>query len=168
MVRSHLDTLVRIACELAGAKGATLFLVDGSILRPYIIYNLPKEYIEGIGTVRVGTQCCGRAVEQKRPWIVSDMLSDPLFSDGRKGAVESPIRAGFSVPVLDGGTAIASLGCHFERPHTPSELDLERNQVFANLIAITLRGTEISSSVTPVFLPLECAPLEAAGSAASD
>jgi GAF domain-containing protein len=164
MIGNHLLTLVRIACELADAKGATLFLVDGPVLRPYIIYNLPKEYIEGIGTVRVGTQCCGRAVENKSPWIVADMLNDPLFADGREGAVHSPVRAAFSVPVIDGNDVVASLACHFEGPHTPSQLDIERNQVFANLIAITLRGTDLSSPSAPVFVPL----FESTLSAASD
>jgi GAF domain-containing protein len=157
-------TMVRLACELAEAKGATLFLVDGAVLRPGIIYNLPQEYIEGIGTVRVGSQCCGRAVESKKPWIVTDMLSDPLFAEGRNGAVSSPIRAAFSVPVLDGDTAIASLACHFDVPHTPSQLDIERNQVFAKLIAITLHSTPPASvATTPVFVPrFEAGPSAAA------
>lgn len=158
MTEASLLTMVRIACELAGAKGATLYVVDGPVLRPYLIYNLPKEYIDGIGMVRIGTQCCGRAVEAKKPWIVVEMLNDPLFAEGREGAVASPIRAAFSVPVLDGDTAIASLACHFDTPHTPSHLDIERNQVFARLIAITLHGAELSSHPTPVF--------EADGSAA--
>jgi len=29
------------------------------------------------------------------------MLSDPLFESPREAAVKSPIRAGFSVPVID-------------------------------------------------------------------
>lgn len=132
--------MLGVACEMANAQGATLFIVDGSILRPYLIYNLPAEYIHGIGEVKVGTQCCGRAVEHRKPWIVSDMLSDPLFADGRAGAVASPIRAGFSVPVLDGARAIASLACHFTQPHTPTDLDIQRNEVFANLFAISLRA----------------------------
>jgi GAF domain-containing protein len=164
MVGAYLSKLVRIACELADAKGATLYLVDGPALRPYIIYNLPKEYIDGIGVVRVGEQCCGRAVEKKRPWIVADMLIDPLFVEGRQGAVDSPIRAGFSVPVLDRNEVIASLACHFEVPHTPSQLDIERNQVFANLIAITLRGIDLSTVMAPVFVP----SFESTLSAASD
>lgn len=145
--------MVRIACELADAKGATLFLVDGDILRPCVIYSLPKEYIDGIGTVHVGSQCCGRAVEHKKPWIVTDMLNDPLFAEGRKGAADSPIRAAFSVPVLDGDRAIASLACHFDVPHTPSALDIERNEVFARLIAISLHGAELSSLEAPIFVP---------------
>ena len=36
--------MVRLACELAGAQGATLFVAAGPVLRPFIIYNLPKEY----------------------------------------------------------------------------------------------------------------------------
>lgn len=140
MTDEYLGKMLGVACEMAGAQGATLYVVDGPILRPYIICNLPAEYIKGIGTVRVGTQCCGRAVEHKKPWVVTDMLTDPLFIDGRAGAVASPIRAGFSVPVMDGDEAIASLACHFTDPHTPTDLDLERNQVFANLFAISLRG----------------------------
>lgn len=149
---SFLMTMVRLACELADAQGASLFWVDGEVLRPYIIYNLPKPYIVGIGTVRVGSQCCGRAVEQKRPWIVADMLQDPLFAEGRDGAMATPIRAAFSVPVLDGDKAIASLACHFTAPHQPSALDIERNQVFANLIAISVKGSPANlTGVDPMF-----------------
>ncbi|HEV2577202.1 MAG TPA: GAF domain-containing protein [Acidobacteriaceae bacterium] len=131
--------MLGVACEMAGAQGATLFVVDGSVLRPFLIYNLPSEYIEGCGDVKIGTQCCGRAVEHHRPWIVTDMLTDPLFSDGRAGALASPIRAAFSVPVMDGDTVMASLAVHFTRPHEPSKLDIERNEVFAKLFAISLR-----------------------------
>ncbi len=143
--------MVRLACELANARGATLFLVDGEVLRPFVVYNLPKEYITGIGNVQVGTQCCGRAVAQKKPWIVSDMLTDPLFADGLQGAMESPIRAGFSVPVLDGGKAIGSLACHFDAPHSPSPVDIERNSVFAKLIGIALRGRNEIPVPEPLF-----------------
>ena len=151
VTNAYLGTMVRLACELAEAHGSTLFVVDGPVLRPYIVYNLPKEYIVGIGTVRVGSQCCGRAVEHKKPWIVTDMLTDPLFAEGREGAMASPIRAGFSVPVMDGDNAIAALACHYVKPHTPSNLDVERNEVFAKLIAISLRGHQPISVAEPFF-----------------
>lgn len=142
MSDKYLTSLVRIACEIADASAGSLFLVDGDVLRPFIIYNLPPAYVAGIGTVRVGSQCCGRAVAHKKPWIVTDMLTDPLFAEGREGAESSPIRAAFSVPVLQDGRAIASLACHFSKPHTPTTVEVERNQVFARLIAITLQGRE--------------------------
>ena len=66
--------MLGIACDLANAGGASLYVVDGPVLRPYVIHNLPMEYIRGIGAEHVGTQCCGRSVEHQKPWIVSDML----------------------------------------------------------------------------------------------
>ena len=136
----YLEKMVALACEIANADAGSLFLVDGDVLRPYITHNLPQEYIAGIGEVRIGTQCCGRAVAAKKPWVVSDMLLDPLFADGLNGTADSLIRAGFSVPVFDGDEVIASLACHFTAPHTPSALDIERNEHFARLIGITLKG----------------------------
>lgn len=152
-LETYLEKMVALACDIAGAHGATLFLADGEVLRPYIIYNIPEAYVAGIGEVRVGTQCCGRAVESKKPWIVTDMLQDPLFADGREGAANSLIRAAFSVPVFesDGGKVLASLACHFTAPHTPSALDIERNQHFAKLIAITLRSRGFVTSSRPIF-----------------
>lgn len=161
MTDAYLAKMLGVACEMANAQGATLYVVDGPILKPYIIYNLPLQYIRGIGTVRVGAQCCGRAVENKRPWIVTDMLTDPLFADGRNGAVDSPIRAGFSVPVMDGDMAIASLACHFSSAHTPTDLDIERNEVFARLFAISLRTRLPLDLGHPIYAHSEDATHEA-------
>jgi hypothetical protein len=66
MTQEYFARMVKLACELADAHGATLYVVDGPVLRPYVIYNLPKEYIDGVGNVRIGSQCCGRAVAQKK------------------------------------------------------------------------------------------------------
>jgi len=150
---TYLEKMVGQACEIAGAHGATLFLTDGDVLRPYIIYNIPEAYIAGIGEVRVGSQCCGRAVAAKKPWIVTDMLTDPLFADGREGAEKSLIRAAFWVPVFetDGGKVLGSLACHYTAPHTPGALDIERNQHFARLIAITLKSRGFVTSSQPIF-----------------
>ena len=138
MDRGFIVNLVRLAGEGARASGSTLFLVRGEFLYPYAVYNLPDEYIRGIGAVRVGTQCCGRAVSHKQPWVVADMLTDPLFADGRAGAEASPIRAGFSVPVFDGDRVIGALACHYENTYTPTPWDIERNESFAKLIGIAL------------------------------
>ena len=150
MTDEYLETMVRLACDIADAEAASLFIVDGELLRPYIIYNLPAKYVEGIGEVRVGTQCCGRAVANRKPWIVSDMLRDPLFAAGRDGAANSFIRAAFSVPVFARATVIASLACHFTEPHTPTALDIERNEHFAKLIAITIKDRELLPRITPL------------------
>ncbi|HEV2464972.1 MAG TPA: GAF domain-containing protein [Acidobacteriaceae bacterium] len=152
MTDEYLAKMLAVACDMVEADGATLFVVDGEVLRPYLVYRLPVDYIRGIGTVRIGTQCCGRAVEHKRPWIVEDMLSDPLFEEGRAGALASPIRAAFSVPVMDGEKVIASLACHFNHAYSPSQVDIERNEAFAKLFAISLRARHPSTFAQPYLL----------------
>lgn len=149
---SHVAKLVRLACEIADAHAGSLFLKDDDVLRPYVLYNLSKEYVDGIGLVRVGTQCCGRAVEAKKPWVVADMLQDPLFTDGRKGASNSLIRAGFSVPVFQDDEVVGSLACHYTAPYRPTPADIDRNEHFARLIAITLKGHQPSRSYVPIFV----------------
>ena len=162
----HVVKLVRLACEIADAQGASLFLVNGDVLQPYVIYNLPEDSVAGIGEVRVGSQCCGRAVEARKPWVVTDMLQDPLFAEGREGASNSPIRAAFSVPVFQGDEVIASLACHYIAPHIPSAVDIDRNEHFARLIAITLKGRGITVPPAPIFAsPTEGLPAAAMQSA---
>lgn len=148
---AHVVKLLGLACEIAGAHGASLFLVNGPVLRPYVIYNLSREYVAGIGEVRVGSQCCGRAVESKKPWVVADMLQDPLFAEGRDGASNSLIRAAFSVPVFQDDKVIASLACHYTAAHVPSAVDIDRNEHFARLIAITLKGRGTAPPQAPIF-----------------
>ena len=159
MDQEFIANLVRLAAEGARATGSTLFLVRGEFLYPYAVHKLPDEYIKGIGAVRVGTQCCGRAVAHKRPWVVSDMLTDPLFADGRAGAETSPIRAGFSVPVFDGDRVIGSLACHYDTAYTPTPWDIERNESFAKLIGVALMELH---GIAPQEVPLDDAGIEQA------
>lgn len=157
MDRGFIANLVRLACEAARATGSTLFLVRGEFLYPYAVNNLPDEYIKGIGIVRVGTQCCGRAVAEKRPWVVVDMLTDPLFADGRAGAEASAIRAGFSVPVFAGDRVIGALACHYESPYTPTPWDIERNESFAKLIGVALMELR---GIAPQEVPIDDISIE--------
>jgi len=72
----------------------------------------------------------------RQPWIVSDMLNDPLFASAKKAAEVSPIRAAFSVPVIDGNNhCLGSLACHYYEPHTPAPEQILKNQLWASMIA---------------------------------
>lgn len=140
-VTPFVERLVRLAGEGAHSAACSLYLLDTSkkSLHPSVVIGLPEAYVKAWGAVAVGTQCCGRAVAHAKPWIVSDMLSDPLFADARKAAETTPIRAAFSVPVIAAdGEVLGSLACHYKKPYTASENDIERNQIFAQLIAYAL------------------------------
>jgi GAF domain-containing protein len=138
--------LVKMAAATSGTDMGSLFLLQSDkVLHPYILLNLPKTYLEGCSTVPVGTQCCGRAVLHKIPWIVEDMWSDPLFIDCRAAAKNSGIRAGFSIPVInDFGECLGSLAAHFREVHRPGQETLETMQMMGNLLAYALtKSTQV-------------------------
>lgn len=143
--------LVEAASASVGSDTGSLYLLDHTrgVLKPYILHNLPDSYVAGCTEVPLGTQCCGRAALHKVPWIVEDMWTDPLFVDCREAAMKSGMRAGFSVPVLDvNGRCHGSLASHFQTRYTPSHYDLERQSVFAKLIAFALVRCESQAALS--------------------
>ncbi len=163
-LHTTLTNLVKAAAQAAGSDCGSLYLLNKGlgVLEPYILVNVPEDYLAGCKVVPVGTQCCGRAALHKMPWVVEDMWTDPLFSDCREAAQKSGMRSGFSVPVLAAsGECIGTLGCQFREQHCPTTFDIERNRLFAQLIAFAiarekeLAGKKASASVStlPVVLP---------------
>jgi GAF domain-containing protein len=140
-LKGALAELVQLAAQSANARFGSFYVVDASenVLRPLVTYGLPQEYVEACGMVRIGEQCCGRAVQHRKPWVVSDMLSDPLFESAREAAMKSPIRAGFSVPVIDeNGTCLGSLASHYDDVHVAAPEEIIHNQTWAEMIAHTI------------------------------
>lgn len=141
--------LVRLAVEAGNSSSGSLYLLDPrrKVLKPAVLIGLPEDYVALCGNVRVGDQCCGRAVQAKKPWVVKDMLKDPLFATARKAAKSTGIRSAFSVPVFDAnGDCIGSLACHYRTPHTPTNYELERNRLFATLIGFALSSEEATDT----------------------
>jgi GAF domain-containing protein len=140
-LKTAVGELVQLAAESGNCEAASLFISDwrNQVLKPLVTFGLPPDYVEACGNVRIGDQCCGRAVQHRKPWIVSDMLSDPLFASAREAALRSPIRAAFSVPVIDeAGQCFGSLACHYCEIHNPSVEEIASNKLWADMIAHTM------------------------------
>ena len=140
-LKRALAELVQLAAESANSKFGSFYVVDPSenVLKPLVTYGLPQAYVEACGNVRIGDQCCGRAVQHRKPWTVSDMLSDPLFESAREAAMKSPIRAGFSVPVIDeNGNCLGCLASQYDEVHAATSEEIVRNQTWAEMIAHTI------------------------------
>lgn len=137
-LKTALAQLVQLAAEQANSTSASFYVVDTkeNVLKPLVTYGVPEAYVEACGDVRIGDQCCGRAVHYRKPWIVSDMLKDPMFESAKAAALVSPIRAGFSVPVIaQSGECLGALGCHYSEPYMPSAEQIGRNHNWAAMIA---------------------------------
>lgn len=133
-----LATLVQLSAEAAHSNSASFYIADWqeNVLKPLITCGLPPEYVEACGHVPIGDQCCGRAVQHRKPWIVSDMLNDPLFASAKQAAQLSPIRSAFSVPVITlSGECLGSLACHYADIHVPTPEEIKRNETWAEMMA---------------------------------
>lgn len=149
-LKGALSTLLQLAAEAAKSNAASIYLVDPreNTLKPLVTHGLPQAYVEACGDIRIGDQCCGRAVEHRQPWVVADMLIDPLFASARAAAVTSPIRAAFSVPVIsEDGQCIGALACHYHQTYTPTSEDIQRNKDWAIMIAHVIAEYKSSPSV---------------------
>lgn len=112
---------------------------ERQVLKIAITVGLPEDYVKGCGDITLGGQCCGRAALHRKPWIFTDMLSDPLFASAREASARTGIRSAFSVPVIQAnGKVLGSLACHYRKPYTPTAYEIERNHLFATLIAFAL------------------------------
>lgn len=149
-IRMAIAGLVQLAAESANSKAASFYVLDDAqrALKPFMTFGLPQDYVDRCGYVPVGEQCCGRAVQHLKPWIVSDMLSDPLFASARQASIETGIRAAFSVPVInDDNKCLGSLACHYETVYTPTSNDISRNLQWAKLIAHAVSTYSSSESL---------------------
>ena len=137
-LKTALAEILQLAAEAANSASSSFYVVDRQehVLKPAITCGLLPSYVDACGDVPIGGQCCGRAVQYRKPWIVSDMLTDPLFASARSAALVSPIRAAFSVPVIDDDhECIGSLACHYAEPHVPELEDIRRNEIWASQMA---------------------------------
>lgn len=77
------------------------------------------------------------------------MLTDHLFASAKEAALVSPIRAAFSVPVIDdSGKVLGSLACHYDKPHTATSEEIKRNQTWAEMMAHTIAEYKAASTLT--------------------
>lgn len=105
-----LDELVLLMeTQLTDIKCSILLLdSDGSRLRHGSAPNLPKTYCKAIDGIPIGPNAgsCGTAAFRRVPVIVSDISSDPLWSDFRELAAEHDFRSCWSSPILSHGDEV--------------------------------------------------------------
>lgn len=141
-----IEKLVTAAAASLGSDMGSFYRLNSAknVLEPYVTVNFPADYAAACGAVALGDQCCGRAAKYKHPWVVEDMWTDPLFKTAREGAQKAGIRSAFSVPVLDfDGKCLGSLASHFRTQYKPTPYALERQSLFAKLIAFALVKHEV-------------------------
>jgi PAS domain S-box-containing protein len=139
-----LDSLCLLVEEQSSDVLASILLMDpnGKQLRHGGAPNLPKAYTEAIDGAFIGPAVgsCGTAAYRAEQVIVSDIATDPLWTDFRELALAHSLRACWSTPIFSyEGKVIGTFAMYYREPRSPSPLEQETIKHITHLAGIAVQ-----------------------------
>jgi PAS domain S-box-containing protein len=119
-----LDAVCRLVEGLASDSLSSILLLDpnGNRLRHGAAPSLPTPYTAAIDGLVIGPSVgsCGTAAYRAEPVIVSDIATDPLWTDFRDLALAHGLRACWSTPILSTtGKVLGTFAIYYREPRSP-------------------------------------------------
>ena len=114
---------------------------DGIHLRHGAAPSLPEAYNLAVDGEAIGASAgsCGTAVYRKQQVIVTDIETDPLWTDYRELALEHGLRACWSTPILAaGGRILGSFALYHRTPRAPDQADFDIIERLTHLTGIAI------------------------------
>ncbi len=142
-----LDELCRLVEEQQPGLICSVLLLEGDRLRDGAGPSLAATYRRAIDGVTIGPQVgsCGTAAYQRRPVVVRDISSHPLWKDYRDLAAQHGLMACWSAPILTpGAECLGTFALYYRehrRPHR-REWRLLETATHVARVAITRARTE--------------------------
>ncbi|MFG2930785.1 SpoIIE family protein phosphatase [Streptomyces achromogenes] len=138
-----LDGMCRAIEELSPGVIVSVLLADeeGRRLRHGAAPSLPDFYNQAIDGIAIGegVGSCGTAAHRRRNVSVSDIATDPLWTDFRDLARQAGVAACWSRPILDrDGRLLGTFAMYHRVPRAPQETDLALTRVFADTAALAI------------------------------
>ena len=139
-----LDRLCMLVEGLSPGVLVSILLMDpnGKQLRHGTAPNLPKTYTEAIDGASIGPAVgsCGTAAYRGEQVIVSDIATDPLWTDFRDLALAHSLRACWSTPIFSSeGKVIGTFAMYYREPRSPSPLEQETIKHITHLVGIAIQ-----------------------------
>ncbi len=122
--------LAAVELQFEGAMLASILLLDakGERLRHGGAPSLPKDYCSAIDGLKIGPNVgsCGTAAYLGHPVYVTDIRSDPLWTDFRDLAGAHDLRACWSTPINGSdGKILGTFAIYYRTPRSPTTDELE-------------------------------------------
>jgi GAF domain-containing protein len=138
-----LDTLLRvIQLQCPGMLASILLLdPDGSHVRHGAAPDLPEDYVRAIDGLPIGPQAgsCGTAAFTRKPVVVGDIATDPLWNDYRAIALKNDLRACWSTPIFDAERRVlGTFAMYFRAPGLPNQSHLRLIDISTHIAAIAI------------------------------
>ena len=138
-----LEALCRLVEEMFNRSlCAILFLdADGERLRKGVTASFPQDFIVAVDGVKIGPRVgsCGTAAYRKETVIVSDINTDPLWTDYREFALAYGLQAGWSTPILSAQEIVlGTFGIYYREPRSPTPQERKLIEQFARIASIAI------------------------------
>ena len=136
-----LDEITRsVDHMLKGARSSILFVENGC-LRHGSAPSLPKAFCQAIDGLEISATAgsCGTAAKTRRTVIVTDMRTDPLWADYQYLVRDVPMRACWSVPIMDNAqNCFATFAVYYDQPRSPGPDELKIVERIAQFVRLAI------------------------------
>jgi PAS domain S-box-containing protein len=114
---------------------------DGKHVRHGAAPNLPETYVKAVNGAPIGPRngSCGTAMYRRRPVVVTDVMTDPLWADYRELAKICGLRACWSTPILSAqGDVLGSFAMYREENRGPLPEETRLTQIATHIAGIAI------------------------------
>ncbi len=137
------EVALKVESIISDAHCSILELDDHRITHHVAAPNLPREYCDELNGFRIGprTGSCGTAMYLGTNVIVSDISTDPLWSDYAELAKKHQLKACWSIPIKSrSGVVVGSFATYHKTVKTPTEHDLKYIERAAHVLGTLMEG----------------------------
>src|SRR6266480_3618649 len=114
---------------------------DGKRVRLGAAPNLPKAYCKAVDGLPIGPRVgsCGTAMYLKRPVMVTDVLTDPLWADYHDLAKTCGLQACWSTPIISSdGDVLGSFAMYCQEPRGPNSQETRLIEAATQVASIAI------------------------------
>jgi PAS domain S-box-containing protein len=145
-----LETICRSVEELAPGVLCSILLLEGDRLRHGAAPSLPHDYNQKVDGLKIGPTVgsCGTAAYLKKPVIVSDTFTDPLWADFRDLAQQYGLRACWSTPILSQqGEVLGTFAMYYREVRSPSAYELQLIERVTHMASLAIERAQTQAQL---------------------
>jgi two-component system sensor kinase FixL len=123
---------------------------DGLRVRHGAAPSLPKAYVKAVNGAPIGPRngSCGTAMYLKRPVVVTDVMTDPLWTDYRDLAKICGLRACWSTPIFSHqGDVIGSFAMYRQEQRGPNAEEAHLTQIATHIAGIAIERQRVQETL---------------------
>jgi PAS domain S-box-containing protein len=157
-----LDVLVRdVERQAEPAIGSILLLsADGTRLHHGAAPNLPDEYNRAIDGAGIGPAegSCGTAATRREIVVVTDIETDPLWTNYKDVARRAGLRACWSSPIMSaGGRVLGTFALYYREPRAPTEAERDLIARVSHVAGIAIERHDLDEQLRRLAAHIEAA-----------